>query len=464
MPVSTGQALGQGFQQGLQGYTGAQQGQLQRLLLGAQVNQAERQQALQEAFARKLGVNLPNNYGPAAINQGVTYQQQPGLSEGALSPGGALSQPQPPSSGQSPLDNLPPQYRDAALADLAFNQGKNLGTILPEANKPIVGRAGAPIYSYNPATGKPEVSAFVPQSVPGVNYQFGPNGSVQSASAVPGFASSEASIASAKAGAEAAAKAEHETVNVKLADGREVPVLKSVVSSWPVPAQDAVKDRKTLTPVSTDPWANIPKLSNPQGVGQSTYNEKTANAQAEAAAKLSDKFGTVAQENNQRIALNNQALELIDKADTGPGAATIADVKNILVSRFGVPEGDFDNTPTATQALQKDLLNTATQRAKQQFGARMTQSEVMLMLRKGAPNIDMTKAAMKYLIGSDNTQLQYGIKQSTDLGRYLSSGGDPYQFEGWYAKNFPLSAPMAKVQLNTGKPNIDDLLKKYGKP
>ena len=463
-PVSFGQALGQGINQGIQGYTGAEQGQLQRLLLGAQVNQAARQQAMQEAFAKQLGISLPNNYGPAALNS-PAMAQAPQASAPSVQPPamggapGAMDQTQAP----NPIATLPPQFKGAALSDLAFNQGKGLGNILVEAGKPTVGRAGAPIYGYGP-DGKLSVTGFVPQSVPGVDYQFGPNGRVQSAAAVPGFAGAEADVAGAKAGAEAAARAEHETINVKLADGREVPVLKSVVAGWPVPAQTAVKNDKPVTPASTDPWANIPKLSNPQGMGQSTYNEKTASAQAESAAKLSDKFGTVAQENNQRLAINNQALSLIDKSDTGPGAATIADVKNILVSRIGVPESDFENTPSATQALQKDLLNAATQRAKQQFGSRMTQSEVMLMLKRGAPNVDMTKAAMKYLIQSDNTQLQYGIKQSNDLGRYLSSGGDPYQFEGWYAKNFPLANPMGQVHLNTGTPNIDDLLKKYGKP
>lgn len=77
------------------------------------------------------------------------------------------------------------------------------------------------------------------------------------------------------------------------------------------------------------------------------------------------------------------------------------------------------------------------------------------MLSRGSPNVDMPKAAIKYLVDSDNAGLNYQKKQSTDLGRYLSNGGDPYQFEGWYAKSFPLSAETSKVHLpDSPKPEV----------
>lgn len=214
----------------------------------------------------------------------------------------------------------------------------------------------------------------------------------------------------------------------------------------------------------------MPKLETPQGVGQSTYQHTVQTQQGQTAHALSEKFGTLAASANDRRALGMQALGLIDSADTGPGAARIADIKNLLVSRFGVPESSFANTPSATISLQKDLLNAATQKAKQQFGARMTQSEVMLMLSKGAPNVDMTKAAMKYLITSDLATADYQIKQANDLGRYLSQGGDPMRFEGWYTQAFPLSGALGAVHLPGVKNEtagstqvIDDLLKKYGR-
>lgn len=208
-----------------------------------------------------------------------------------------------------------------------------------------------------------------------------------------------------------------------------------------------------------DPWATMPKLDQPTGMGQSTYQRTTQEASGRAAAALSAKYGDAANTANQRIATNNQALDMVDKADTGPMAAKIGDVKNWLVSRFGVPEGDFQNTPSATQALQKDLVNAATNRAKQQFGSRITQNEVNLMLTRGAPNVDMTKAAIKYLVGTDNAQAQYSIQQSGDLGKYLSQGGDPMRFEGWYAQAFPQTNAVSQVKLNTGgAPSAQDIM------
>ena len=77
----------------------------------------------------------------------------------------------------------------------------------------------------------------------------------------------------------------------------------------------------------------------------------------------------------------------------------------------------------------------------------MTQSEVMLMLSKGAPNIDMTKAAMKYLVDTDNAGAKYQIQQSGDLGKYLSSGGDPMRFESWYSTKFPMTKATEPIHM-----------------
>jgi len=200
-----------------------------------------------------------------------------------------------------------------------------------------------------------------------------------------------------------------------------------------------------------DPWESMPKLQQPEGIGQTTFNREIAVKQGESAAKIADKFGTEAEAANGRKALNEQALSLVDKADTGPGAATIADVKNLLVSRFGVPEADFANTPSATLSLQKDLLNSATAKAKAQFGSRMTQSEVMLMLSKGAPNVDMTKAAIKYLINTDNAVADYQIQRANDYGTYINKGGDPMRFDAWYSRVFPQSAAVSAIHLPNEK-------------
>lgn len=200
-----------------------------------------------------------------------------------------------------------------------------------------------------------------------------------------------------------------------------------------------------------DPWVTMPKIQIPKGIGQSTLQEATSKNQAHAALELTTKYGEIAASSNQRKAFNDQALSLVDSADTGFAAARTADVKNILIKIVpGLTEDSFKNTPSATIALQKDLVNAATQKAKQQFGARLTQSEVMLMLQKAAPNADMPKAAIKYLLNSDNAQLDYQTQQANDLTKYLRNGGDPQAFESWYAKAFPLTRHVENVHLQQG--------------
>lgn len=273
--------------------------------------------------------------------------------------------------------------------------------------------------------------------------------------------------------AKEAAEFPYKTTQVQTASGAMLPkLLSSVVGTPNLPAsapqgpaslpqigqpptpqapQPGVASLQVTQPSknSADPWAGIPLRYTPQGLGQTTFDKGMAEKQADAASTISTDLGAKADAANQRIAINNQALDLIGKADTGPMAAQIGDVKNWLVSRFGVPESSFANTPSATAALQKDLMNAATNRAKQQFGSRMTQSEVMLMLSRGAPNVDMTKAAMTYLVNSDNAMSGYAVKQSQDFGTYLQKGGDPQRFYGDYATRFPATGALAPVKLNT---------------
>ena len=228
----------------------------------------------------------------------------------------------------------------------------------------------------------------------------------------------------------------------------ETRVIPNSADVAPVPLGEAKPTGAFGKQPIRDPWLTAPKIQNPQGYGMTPYQKGTSENQAKAALEMTNKYGEIAAQSNQRKAFNDQALSLVDSADTGFAAARQADVKNILVKIVpGLTEESFANTPSATIALQKDLVNAATQKAKQQFGARITQSEVMLMLQKAAPNADMPKAAIKYLLNSDNAQLDYQTQQANDLNRYLSQGGDPQKFEAWYAKAFPLTNHLSGVHL-----------------
>lgn len=285
-------------------------------------------------------------------------------------------------------------------------------------------------------------------------------------------------------GVKTAAENDNKIVMVKYESGKEIPMYGKNAVNYKAPVQsnspasanfdlstpqkiqqanqDIAKLRltnpqeadKVQQALDEQKFANVPKMQTPQGIGQSTYQEQTQKSQGEAAAKLQENLGTQANAANQKISLNNQALSLLDKSDLGPGASVSADLKSIIQKYVpGISESSFANTPSATLSLQKELLNAATAKAKAQFGARITQQEVQLMLSKGSPNVNMPKAAIQYLIQSDNAAANYDIQKANDFGKYLQSGGDPYQFEGWYAKNFPLTNETGQVHLNTSQPS-----------
>ena len=337
----------------------------------------------------------------------------------------------------------------------------------PYSEGPINVRPGGTVY--DPRLHRPMFTA--PNLPQGSMPIYGPNGEILGSQIVQGAPQAIAT----SAGAEAAGRFPYQSVTT--AGGAQVPAftMPNLMQQMPqvqggqgmpqtpqgapqVPQGQGAPQGQVAPqgmPQGQDPWQTVPRLQVPQGVGQTTYNKEFSQGVASLAKEKLDKFGTQATEANQRLAYNNQALDLIDKSDTGPYAGQIAGIKNLLTSRFGIPESDFQVSPSATLALQKDLVQAATQKAKQQFGSRITQSEVTLMLTRGSPNVDMTKAAMKYLIDSDNQQLQYNIKQANDFGRYLNMGGNPALFEGWYSQHFPMTNVMGQVHLGTPAPQAN---------
>ena len=76
--------------------------------------------------------------------------------------------------------------------------GKAYAEQLAKDHAPIVGREGAPVLERGP-DGKLRPSFVAPKSEPGVTYQYGPNGEVMGANAVPGYAGAISGIEGAKA-------------------------------------------------------------------------------------------------------------------------------------------------------------------------------------------------------------------------------------------------------------------------
>ncbi|MDE2470906.1 MAG: hypothetical protein KGL35_19690, partial [Bradyrhizobium sp.] len=97
--------------------------------------------------------------------------------------------------------------------------------------------------------------------------------------------------------------------------------------------------------------------------------------------------------------------------------------------------------------LNKELINSALAGAKKIYGPRITQNEVQLQIKQASPNVDQTTGAIRYLLNLGNQQAQYQINQADALSKYRAAGGDPYAFEGWYAKNFPMAQSVGQAAM-----------------
>lgn len=434
--------------------------------------------ALQSIQAQRLAAALRGGQGVSTINAAsggtVPAYGSPGFSpSGSAAPAGAMNM----APGGVPME--------AWLQ--ADQSGKLLLEQMAKAKTPINVRPGGTVYI--PGEG-PQFTA--PQA--GVNTTWGPNG--PTSATVPGAQEAIARGAGLTAGATEQAKFPYR--EVETASGRKVPAFTIPNLVQQAAAQAAAQPQQPQTPAATlsaaaspaaipqanpkpqaasapqamsggDPWKSLPKLEQPEGVGQSTYQRTRQSEAGQYGAKIAERLGPIAESANQRKSFNDQAMALVDKATTGPGAATITGIQNWLTSRFGINEALLAKAgtgdPTATLELNKNLLNAATQAARANYGSRMTQSEVMMQIKQGSPNTDMTKGAIKYLLQADNARAEYQIRQAQDFGRYLQQGGDPYQFEGWYGKNFPMSAVtthgagsnLVKDVINSGQKNNDPL-------
>lgn len=330
--------------------------------------------------------------------------------------------------------------------------------------------------SFNPSTGLP-IAGFV-DNVP---VRFDAQGSPQVIQS--GIPQAIADRAGAVAGAQAAATSPYKIEMTTDASGRQIPKFLPQLPGYPgaqqpspqptIPAAvQAAADRGQpfvatqapgqpvqfqQPPPAKDVWDAVPTIPQESGLGQTTQSKEMTVQRATVAKELSQEMGAVATANAQRIATNTQALDLVDKADTGAFAAHIQEYRNLLGS-LGVKSA-ADQAAT-DQALGKDLVNTALQKGKQLFGSRFTQSEVGIMLSRANPSPEMQKAAIKFLLETDNAMSQYGIQEALDFGKYLSKNGDPFLYKSWYATAMPMADVLKSVHLgkqvpaNQGRPPL----------
>ena len=187
-----------------------------------------------------------------------------------------------------------------------------------------------------------------------------------------------------------------------------------------------------------DPWASIPKLAIQSGVGSpGAYQQALYSETAKKHMALVDQYGAASNLGDQRIAYNTEAAGSLAKADTGPLAEQFNYGRGVL-AQFGLlPQNQLDKLQDTTEA-NKYLINGALRNGKDLFGSRFTQSEVGLMLSHAAPGVSMFKPAIRELMLQDSLKAGYDKQKASDYSRFASMGGDPAQFEQWYARTNPL--------------------------
>lgn len=223
-----------------------------------------------------------------------------------------------------------------------------------------------------------------------------------------------------------------------------------------------------------EPWlSGVPKLAVPNTPGQTTdtFHQTLLKDAATRHAGLTEKFGNEADLADQKMQYNAQALKYLQNAEVGPSSGWLTEHRANL-KEWGVPESLIPGAgkTTDTMELNKNLKQSALQGARAIFGSRMTQMEVKLQHDELSPSTSMTKDAIASLIQQDNIKAGYAKQRANDYGKYVQSGGDPMQFERYYATKRPLSrfaaqytTPPAAIDRVTKNPALlDDFKAKFG--
>jgi hypothetical protein len=229
----------------------------------------------------------------------------------------------------------------------------------------------------------------------------------------------------------------------------------------PVPgARPAPAPRAPAAPQAQGAWSTVPKLQVPNSPGQ-TSNDFQTGVLKDAAAKhaeLVNSYGQQAATADQQLQYNAQALRALPNAEVGPMSEWLTTNRARLIEA-GVPQSlipGSGESVTPTLELNKYLKNAALQGARSIYGARMTQNEVNLQTEEMSPSPHMTRDAIASLIKQGNIQAQYQKQRASDYNQYRSMGGDPMQFESWYAQHRPLSR-FAAQQTTPTTPGKDGL-------
>lgn len=176
------------------------------------------------------------------------------------------------------------------------------------------------------------------------------------------------------------------------------------------------------------------------GVSPSTFDKSLSEQEA---GRVNDNIKEVETKGVtaiQKVASNNQMVDLLPQITTGPLNKQITLVKNIA-SSLGVNLGD----PAPNQEFEKYAIQGALGAAKQIYGSRITNQDVTTQITSN-PGATMTEKAIYQLLKYDNELQQQHIQKLSALQDYRNKGMDLRQFEPWFAQTYPyhgVTAPAA---------------------
>lgn len=229
---------------------------------------------------------------------------------------------------------------------------------------------------------------------------------------------------------------------------------------------------KAVTP--QDPWLqNIPKLAVPSTPGSTTdtFHQTLLKEAATRHGELTQKFGNEADLADQKLQYNAQAMKYLAGAETGPSSNWLTEHRTNL-QEWGVPAALIPGSGTVTPTLElnKNLKQSALQGARSIFGSRMTQMEVKLQHDELSPSTSMTKDAIASLLQQDSIKANYAKQRANDYNSYVTAGGNPMEFERYYASKRPLTRfasqyttpPSAIDRVQKNPALLSDFKDKYG--
>lgn len=192
--------------------------------------------------------------------------------------------------------------------------------------------------------------------------------------------------------------------------------------------------------------APVPTAPNATGIGQSTQDKALADKRAGNIGDLEQDINDKAASAQAKLANNQKLLQLVPSITKGPLSGHITDAKNLLNSL-----GWTGPDPTNNQEFEKYAMQAALESAKQVYGNRITNADLM-SLPHWNPSANMTENAIRTIIDTDNIKQNRLLQRQQVYNAYREQGGDLNQFPAYFAKNYPEQGISAPSSLKPGAP------------